>query len=680
MKKTGVILLILLAAFRLNAQELKDSSMEGYDLIMEELLNMQVAVASTQGDNILRTPSSVTVIGREDIERFGFSTIAEAIQTVAGISVERTYLKRNLATGRGVLQDHYANKVLVLINGISSWNAVTGEGNLDRVMIEDVERIEILKGPASILYGTNAYSAAVNVVLKRAREHTASVHAGYGINNSYEAGASVSLGKDDLIGYFSIHSIKNSGPERAFTDEQNITKKLNDYTKSNTANLNIGYKSHSFLVNVFQAYESYYGVTPRFSSGAGNPHTAEGLLLNYTFNKQLIPNLNLKAGASYDYGGRDISRTANDSIRAAITGNRANGFLRINYEFLSHFSFEIGADIEKRYSKEYRNYIVYNDSTLSANGMSDLELMEYSGFAQFQAKYKKFSLLFGGRITTNELFGNNFSPRATFVYSFNDRSALKLIYGESYRTPALFENYFYSTTTVFGNKNLKPETARSYELNYVNSFGKFFMQALVYYAQYENKIVRTKDTSIVLSDGKNLTDYPVATVYSNGHTFSAKGIELELKYINPRLVNGFISFDYTLGDKGDAVTTRIIRSYSTTDKDTINKDIYNFLFVPKATVSAGLNREIFKGFSASILCNYIGARGAIKPDLDPELMIDLNLHYKHTLGKLSFSHVLGVKNLTDSKYLIPEYSRLGFVNAVPFGTYRHIGYTMRIAF
>src|SRR5512133_3055628 len=98
---------------------------------LEELLNLQVSieVASTKGDNLFTSPSTVTVISKDDIRKYGYSSITEALQTVAGLSVERTYLKRNLPTGRGVLQDHYANKVLILINGISAWNAVTGEGN-----------------------------------------------------------------------------------------------------------------------------------------------------------------------------------------------------------------------------------------------------------------------------------------------------------------------------------------------------------------------------------------------------------------------------------------------------------------------------------------------------------------------------------------------------------------------
>lgn len=666
------------------SQEKKDTSKttrtDIFELNIEELLNLDVNlnVASTKGDNVFTSPSSVTVITKEDIERYSYTSVSEALQTVAGFSVERTYLKRNLPTGRGILQDHYANKILVLINGIPTWNAVTGEGSIDRINILDIERIEVLKGPASVLYGTNAYTGAVNIVLKKSKETIFSAHAGYGSNDSYDAGGSINFIKNEFETFISLNSSDYAGPDKNFTDEQNVTKPINDYLKSNSANINLKYKSHSFTGNVYQVNESYYGVTPRFSAGAGNSHLGEGMLLNYTFNHNISNKLNAKFGGTYDNNSRDLSRLANDSIRASISGRRLNAFFRANLTLNEYISIELGGDMEQHHSKEYRNYIVNSDSTIATNGMDNISLMEYSGLAQLQGKYKSFSILMGGRYTKSDLFGGNFSPRITGVYAINEKNTIKAIYGKSYRTPSLFENYFYSTTTVFGNKNLKPETAQSIELTYITAFDKFFVQALVYHAIYEKKIVRTKDTTIILSDGNNLNKYPSATVYSNGNSFSANGVELEIKYANPKAINGFINIGCLLGDKGDKTNNKIIRSYSTTVKDTINVEIYNFKFMPKITVTAGLQREIYKGLSMSAVYTFIGKRGAVKPDIGAQNILDLNLSFKHNLGKLKLTYVLNCKNLLDSEMLVPEYSRLGFVNAIPFGTPRHIAFTIRL--
>ena len=169
MKFVAICLLILLLLNFTEAQTVKSDSteIEIAFVSLQELLEMGIDIASFKEQTIFNTPSTVSVIDKETIKRFNFNTISEALNTVAGFSVMRTYLKRNLPTSRGILQDHYANKVLVMINNIPTWHAGTGEGSIDRVDIADVERIEVLKGPASVLYGTNAYSGAINIVLKK---------------------------------------------------------------------------------------------------------------------------------------------------------------------------------------------------------------------------------------------------------------------------------------------------------------------------------------------------------------------------------------------------------------------------------------------------------------------------------------------------------------------------------
>jgi len=676
--KTKILLLIFIMSCNILVAQNDDSTkVDIFDMSLEELMNLEINVASTKGDNIFTAPSSVTVVTKEDIDRFGFSTVAEVLQSIAGFSVERTDLRRNIPTGRGVLQSHYANKTLILINGIPSWNAVTGEANLDRINIYDIERIEVLKGPASVLYGTNAYTGAVNIILKQVKESNVSFHAGYGSINSYDAGIGLSLKKNDFESYISFNSSSNNGPMREFTDDKNITQELNDFIKSNNANIYLKYKSHVLTANVFQAEESYYGFQITHASGAGIPHLVDGLLLNYTFNHNFSDKFNLIIGGYYDYGSRDFSRLANDSVRAAVIGYRANGFLKANYSFNKHISLEVGADGGNRYSIANKTYISETDSTTTENGMDNIGLVEYSAFAQLQAKYNKLTLLVGGRYTYNKLFGNDFSPRITGVYAINDKNSIKAIYGKSYRNPALLENYFFLPTAVFGNVNLKPETAHTFELVYVTSFDKFFIQALAYHSIYDNKIIRTKDTTIILSDGKTLRDYPLATVYTNGSSFSATGLEFELRYSNPRIINAFINFDYILGDDGDIQNITIIRTDAANQKDTINSDIYNFRFVPKMNITVGLQRDIYKGLGFSTVYTYFGARGAVKPDIEAQSMIDMSLNFKHKIGNYRLTHVIGCKNLLDTNVLIPEYTRLRNVNAIPFGTYRYISYTLR---
>ena len=97
-----------------------------FELSLEQLLEIEFDVASTKSKTVFETPSTVSVITKSMIELYNFQTIAEAINTVAGFSSIRTGARREIPTARGVLQDHYPNKVLLMINGVPTWETNTG--------------------------------------------------------------------------------------------------------------------------------------------------------------------------------------------------------------------------------------------------------------------------------------------------------------------------------------------------------------------------------------------------------------------------------------------------------------------------------------------------------------------------------------------------------------------------
>jgi len=89
--KTKILLLIMImSSHLLLAQNIDSTKVDIFDMSLEELLDIEINVASTKGNNIFSAPSSVTVVTKEDIERFGFSTVTEVLQSIAGFSVERT--------------------------------------------------------------------------------------------------------------------------------------------------------------------------------------------------------------------------------------------------------------------------------------------------------------------------------------------------------------------------------------------------------------------------------------------------------------------------------------------------------------------------------------------------------------------------------------------------------------
>lgn len=665
-----ILTLLIFASLNLNAQNNQDT-IDFYEMDLEQLLNIQIEVVSTKGEKIFNSPSTVSIISKEEIEKYNFLSIEEALQNIAGININRTYIKRNLPTSRGILQDHYANKVLVLINGIPLWNSVTGEANLDRISINDIERIEVLKGPASVLYGTNALTGAVNIVLKQAHETNATFITGWGSNNSYVKGINAHYTKEKFKLSIFANSSDNIGGEKKFTDERKVTKKFNDHLKTENITLISKYKSHQFTFNAYQNQESYLGITPSFNAGAGIDQKLQGYFGNYTFNHNFNEKLNIKAGSTFDYENRVAPRDSINAVKTNIEGYKSYSNLVANYQLNDNWNFELGIDYDYRICQEYKNFRVSNDTMIDNNGLKDKKVSEYSVFTQVKYTYNKINALLGSRFTQNELFGNNISSRAAIVFAINDKNSLKLLYGESYRAPSIFESYFYSSKskTVFGNENLKPETSKSIELAYLTSFDNFFIQILGFHSIYDNKIFRSKDSCIILSDGFNVNKYPGATVYTNGKTFTANGCELEIDYKNPKIINAYLNYTYILGDKGDANT--IITK-------TGNIENYNFKYYPVHKLSLGLNKNLIENINLSCIYNYIHETQGPFKKIPSFNIIDVNLSFKHKFNNINVSHAISCKNILDENVVNAEYSRISVINDVPVGIYRFVGYKLLI--
>src|SRR5687768_9811427 len=130
------------------------------------LLTLLLTTALPALTQSLTRHTNVVTIDRAMLERWQITSVSEALRLAAGFDTVRTYFKQDVATARGILQEHYANDVLLMIDGIPTWLASTGEGNLDRIDVGEIERIEVIRGPASVRFGTNAYAGAINIVLR----------------------------------------------------------------------------------------------------------------------------------------------------------------------------------------------------------------------------------------------------------------------------------------------------------------------------------------------------------------------------------------------------------------------------------------------------------------------------------------------------------------------------------
>ncbi|MCD6394088.1 MAG: TonB-dependent receptor, partial [Planctomycetes bacterium] len=140
-----------------------------FEMPIEELMNVEVTTVSKQDDTLFKTPAAVTVLTSEDIRRSGHQSIPEVLRMVPGIHVAKIDSNKWAITSRG-FNHMYAGKLLVLIDGRSVYTPLFSGvyWDVQDVMLEDVERIEVIKGPGGTLWGANAVNGIINIITKNA--------------------------------------------------------------------------------------------------------------------------------------------------------------------------------------------------------------------------------------------------------------------------------------------------------------------------------------------------------------------------------------------------------------------------------------------------------------------------------------------------------------------------------
>lgn len=143
------------------------------DLSLEDLLKADVVTASRKSQALQGVPAAVFVISREDIERAGAASLPEALRLAPGIQVARLSADRWAVSARG-FNGRFANKLLVLMDGRSIYSPLFSGvmWELEGTLMEDIERIEVIRGPGAALWGANAVNGVINIITRKARDTT----------------------------------------------------------------------------------------------------------------------------------------------------------------------------------------------------------------------------------------------------------------------------------------------------------------------------------------------------------------------------------------------------------------------------------------------------------------------------------------------------------------------------
>lgn len=409
-----------------------------------------VVTATRQATRASELLSDVTVIDREEIERAGQSSIEELLSRQPGVQ-----FSANGGPGTNssvVIRGANAKHTLVLIDGLRVGSATSGDVAFSRIPLGQVERIEILRGPASSLYGADAIGGVIQIFTRRGDGQTRfNAHTGYGTYNTSDSGVGVSGGGDKFsyslqAGYFNtrgfsaIRSPSNSSynPDRDGYYSSNFSGNL-IFTPA---------KGHEIGLNLLQSS----GVSRYDSSPKAKDFTNDQEIQAFSLHtrNQLAPMWTSTVR---------IGRSTDDANNR--TNNVSSSFYRTDQDLASwqnDLKLPVG---QAMLAAEY-----LRQNLASSTPYPVTERTIRSLLAGWNGSIEQHRLQLNVRRDDNSQFGGKTTGFAGYGYQITPEWRAHASYGTAFRAPSFNELYFPNTfgPLFAGNPNLKPESARNSEV------------------------------------------------------------------------------------------------------------------------------------------------------------------------------------------------------------------------
>lgn len=565
---TIIAALVVMSAPAAWAQTDKDSLQQAPDLTelsVEQLMNVEVATvygASKYEQKVTDAPASVSIITADEIKKYGYRTLADILRSVRGffVTYDRNY---NYIGVRGFNRPGDLNtRVLLLVDGhrindnVYESAPIGTEFPLD---VDMIERVEVIRGPGSSLYGTNAFFGVINVLSRQGNDlHGMELSSSAGSFDTYTGRISYGHEFTNGLGMVLSGSIMDSrGQDRLFFPEFNTPDQNNgiaehaDDDKNYQLFTKLAYRDFT-LTGVYASREK--GIpTASFGTVFNTDRTRttdEHGFLDLKYAHRFAEETDVTARIYYDrfyYHGDFL----NDY--PPVTLNKDYGWgdwwgmeAQVTRTFLEHHKLTGGAEFRDNIRQDQRNY----DAAPSFQYLDDKRRSTiWAAYLQDEFQiFNDLSLTAGIRYDHYDTFGGTVNPRLALVYKPLEGTVFKLLYGEAFRAPSVFESYYADGQTTKANPDLKPEKIRTYELVYEQYLGTHYRSSLSgFYYRIDDIITQQNDPA----DGLNQ--------FNNIDKADAKGMELELEGKWDNGLQGRLS--YTFQDTEDLQTgTRLTNS------------------------------------------------------------------------------------------------------------------------
>ena len=517
-KKSSLALtLCILSAISSSGYAAEKSDMITYSL--DEVVVTATKTELTQKEN----PRSVEVITKEDIQNTGAISVRDALRTATNIDI----VSVNHGGGENIsIRGGDTDGVLILVNGrrVAGENYFMSQGSnayaLDRLNLSNVDHIEILRGPASAIYGSGAMSGVINIITKKSEKPEFSVGVATGTNEMsnyyhYDTGKNGKVSVNFDVNFSKLRNIDSKagknllhGPKQAYNlnldyemDENNNLNLMLDYAKDNLET-----RMRDFSVSSSAPDDLKYPITS---------FTSERKTIALTYDGK-NSNSDYSLSASY-------SQLNRDPYAADTPGTNEKKYKSWNIE--ARDTIRTSDNNKLIFGGEYRG----NKASIYSDDNTVKNTDQYSLYLYDEYRVDNKLLLTPAiRYDYHKSFGSHTSPNLGATYFISDKSRFKANYGTSYRAPSVDELYgafthggIWGGMAIVGNPDLKPEKSKGWEISYEQEFGDTTSAKLTY---FDNKKEDAISYKIEIAPPSQ-TDK-----FYNIDSTSSKGVEFEIKH------------------------------------------------------------------------------------------------------------------------------------------------------
>ncbi|WP_036832774.1 TonB-dependent receptor domain-containing protein [Photobacterium sanctipauli] len=587
---------------------------------------VMVVTATSYQTKASTAPASVSVVTQEDLALMPYNNLADALTTTPGVHIA------DLGQGRkGIeIRGMDVSQSLILIDGrrVSRASDLLGHSNIElqNIPVSDIERIEVIKGPMSALYGSDALGGVVNVITKpTTNEWQGSVRGGgstvideSGNTANIEVNTSGAIIEDKLYLKVSAgHAYQGLIKSRNHEHETDIAGNRNTFVDAELKSILTEKQELDLFVRVGEN-ETWYDYIPTSGDGEGLKTRSTNVFDTLDYGVTHSGYWDFADTQLRIYGSR-VSQTNEKNVGTPNTANDVDEDVIDGYaQFYAHDAHHVtvgGQCSEQRLKSA--------DLTSGKDSADQAALFLQDDISLNQ----QLSLLLGVRYDDHSDFGSHVSPRAYLVYAPSDNWTLKGGYGEGFKAPTIkqLSPEYLSVGTgrpfdIRGNEDLEPEVNKSYEVSAEYRSSQWGSTLTLFQNDVENLI----DVSCV--EGCSGRPQPGKTIYEyfNINQAEIKGLEWAGHVaLSPAFD---VNMNLTLLDATDKDTGKTIDSK------------------PESQAYLALNWHATDQLITQVSMRYTGEQTYEDNDLPSYQVFDLAANYK--LSDIDFS--MGVSNVFDT--------------------------------